>query len=286
MTPTSSKLILYTEYPGGIYEIEQFPDRNMGEFSVKAKNSDPYKITEEEQVFFMYRILYDPPVPLEGKTLVSGSRCFKDIFVSLEDLRNITYGTIDCLIEDITLPTLPKVGGFGFLCGDTKPYRMRFMEYARQYPDAFEYISTNKFSKLDPTMISFLDMKKYKYLIDLPGHTYSTKLYSFLHMRRVIFRVEGVNREHEFYWEKWLEPWVHYIPVSPDFSDLVVKYREIEENPILYDKIVYNCQCLIQEKIDQRKMVENFLQQICRVGDPPSLAGEPSAPPCLRDTLH
>ena len=260
----SSKLILHTEYPGGIYEIEQLPN---GEFCITAINSDTYKITEEEQLFFMNRILYDPPVPLEGKTLITGSRSFKDIFVSLEDLRNMTYNG-DCLIEDFTIPTLPMVGGFGFLCGDTKPYRLRFIEYARKYPAAFEYISTNKFSKLDPTMISFSDMKKYKYLIDLPGHTYSTKLYSFLHMRRVIFRVEGVNREHEFYWEKWLEPWVHYIPISPDFSDLMVKYCDIEENPILYDKIVENCLRLIDEKINQTKMVENFLETIF-AGEPP-----------------
>jgi len=252
-------LQLTTEFPGGIYEIEQLQN---GEFRVTARNSDPYKITEEEQAFFLYRILYDPPIPLEKRTLKTGSQSFQDIFVCLEDLHNISYGHIDCLIEDFTMPTAMKVGGFGFLCGNTKPYRMLYMEYAEKYPDAFEYISTNKFSKKDPTMISFLDMKKYKYLIDLPGHTYSTKLYSFLHSKRVIFRVEGVNREHEFYWEKWVEPWVHYIPVRPDFSDLVDQYHKIEENPMMYDMIVENCLRLIDEKINQTKMVENFLQKI------------------------
>ena len=105
-------------------------------------------------------------------------------------------------------------------------------------------------------------MKKYKYLIDLPGHSYSTKMYSFLHCKRVIFKLEG--NYHEFYWEKLLQPNIHYIEIKKDFSDLISKYNYIENNPDIAKQIINNCQNLINTKLTQFNLIDHFLNTLIK----------------------
>ena len=103
-------------------------------------------------------------------------------------------------------------------------------------------------------------MKKYKYLIDLPGHTYSTKIYSYLHCKRVVFRVK--QRKQPFYWEKYLIKDVHYIEVNNDLSDLIEKYEYLEKNPDIYNKIVKNCDEFVSDKISQQNLQYYFLNDL------------------------
>jgi ADP-heptose:LPS heptosyltransferase len=111
-------------------------------------------------------------------------------------------------------------------------------------------------------MISFIDMKKYKYLIDLPGHTYSTKMYSFLHSKRVIFKLKNINNNHEFYWEKLLKPNVHYIEIKSDYSDIIEKYLYLEQNPNIYNQIVENCNNIIKNELSVDNLIDNFLKSL------------------------
>jgi len=189
-------------------------------------------------------------------------RCY-DCFICLEDFRNLCYGFIKNLINDDSPYKNNKIGDFGFLKGKTKPRRLHFIRLSKKHPLILEYISTHRYNKRDPTMISFIDMKKYKYLIDLPGHTYSTKIYSYLHCKRVIFRVKCRKQTH-FYWEKQLKPNVHYIEIKEDFSNLISQHKYIEDNPDIYAKIVANCQELINNKITQQHLHEHFLNFLFR----------------------
>ena len=109
-------------------------------------------------------------------------------------------------------------------------------------------------------MITFNDMKKYKYVIDLPGHNYSTKIYSYLHCKRVVFRVK--NRKMQFEWEKQLIPDIHYIKVNNDLSNLIEKYEYLERNPDIYNKIVDNCDKLVSNKLSQQNLQYNFLNDL------------------------
>ena len=70
--------------------------------------------------------------------------------------------------------------------------------------------------------------RRFKYVIDLPGHTYSTKSYWKLFLKRPVFYVEP---KVKFSWERRMKPWVHYIPVRQDFSDLLERYQWAESNP-------------------------------------------------------
>lgn len=241
-----------TEYPGGIYNIHVV----NGKILINSTNTDDYKISHNEQKIFMETILLN--IKIQGK--LNGNLNLKDCFVSLEDLRNIHYGLINNLTNDNSIPSINKICGFGYLYGDTKPYRLRYMDYCDKFPHVLEYISTNKYSPKDPSMFSFVDMKKYKYLIDVPGHTYSTKLYSFLHSKRVIFKLKDVNKEYDFYWEKLVKPNVHYIEIKPDYSDIIEKFNYLQNNPEVEKKIIENCQELVSTVLTPKILINHFLE--------------------------
>lgn len=57
----------------------------------------------------------------------------------------------------------------------------------------------------------------YKYIIHVPGHVQAYRLSIELAMRSVILLVSSPYR---IWFEAWLEPWVHYVPVAADLSDL------------------------------------------------------------------
>lgn len=245
-------LIIHTEFPGGIYEISVNDDK----ITIYTTNNDNYKINNNEQRVFMETIISN--IKIKGQ--LHGSLKFKECFVSLEDVRNIHYGIIKNLINDDSRPTINKIGGFGFLCGDTKPYRLQYMDCCKKNSNILEYISTNKYSPNDPSMFTFVDMKKYRYLIDVPGHTYSTKLYSFLHSKRVIFKLKDVNSEYDFYWEKIVKPNVHFIEIKPDYSDIIEKFNYLQNNPEVEQKILDNCQELVSTLLTPEILTNHFLE--------------------------
>jgi len=68
---------------------------------------------------------------------------------------------------------------------------------------------------------SMEDHGKYKYLIDVTGRGYSGRMKYLLMLNSVLFIAIRDNVE---YWFDSFEPWVHYVPVKGDFSDLEENY--------------------------------------------------------------
>jgi hypothetical protein len=75
--------------------------------------------------------------------------------------------------------------------------------------------------------ISMAEQTKYKYLIDFRGNGWSGRLPFLMFSNRPIFYVA---REPVAFFENDLKPFVHYIPVKADLSDLEEKYIWAEEN--------------------------------------------------------
>lgn len=65
-------------------------------------------------------------------------------------------------------------------------------------------------------------VRMYAFLIDVRGTGYSGRLKYLLWSRRPVLLVERNCNE---YWMEHLEPWVHYIPVKHDCSDVVEKVQ-------------------------------------------------------------
>jgi len=222
-----------------------------------------FKITEEDQISFLHDILKNINVCNKyfKKKYI---HAMKD-FVVIEDFRHIHDGVINDLIQCSADHQSNKLGAFGYLGNGTKPHRLQFIEMCKKFPDKFEYIETNKFTKKDPSMLSFLDVKKkFKYLIDPVGHSYTTKLYSFLHSKRVVMLCDEhpVYKKSRCEWEKKLVPWEHYVPINSDFSDLVEKYDWCEQNPKEMNKILKNVDNLIKTSLNHKLLIDNFVNAI------------------------
>ena len=218
------EVVVRTHYPGCVVAITNV----RGTWDVALTNGDPDKIASDQIRGFFHGLLESrlPDCRLTGGLSVD----LRLDSVCLEAWRDICTGRIQRLIDDESDSfESDRVGAFGYLDGTTKPGRLSFVEQARKYPDRFEFITTGKYLPDMKGYVSLLDYKrKFRYAIDLPGHTYSTRSYWLLFLKRPLFYVEPVVK---FRWEKRLRAWEHYIPVRRDFRDLTKRYQWARSHP-------------------------------------------------------
>jgi len=84
--------------------------------------------------------------------------------------------------------------------------------------DACDAIRKESFSPIKRD--SFETNWKYKALFDIEGHSYSTRLKFFLYSNSVILKHTAIYPE---FYQDWLIPYEHFIPVRFDYSDLEEK---------------------------------------------------------------
>lgn len=99
----------------------------------------------------------------------------------------------------------------------------------------FDFIDTNE----SPTCAMSLPEQiiKSRYFIDAEGCTYSGRVKLLLFSQRVLFLVD--RKAHEFYYPRMI-PWVHYVPVKQDLSDLVENFEIIKSDEKLEKEIINN----------------------------------------------
>ncbi|KAJ7696055.1 glycosyl transferase family 90-domain-containing protein [Mycena rosella] len=64
-----------------------------------------------------------------------------------------------------------------------------------------------------------VEVAKFKYLLDVDGNTFSGRFLTLLKSGSLVFK----STVFEEYFNDWIRPYEHYIPVRPDLSDLVEK---------------------------------------------------------------
>ena len=135
-----------------------------------------------------------------------------------------------------------KVGWIGNL--ETNHMRKRLYELGQSHKDIMDIIDMawtnnhdvgrfpNRTIILNYTTYMSLPelVSQYSILIDIEGIGYSARLKYLLWSHRPVIIVD---RPHKEYFFEYLQPWIHYIPVKRDLSDLVENTRWIMDN---YDK--------------------------------------------------
>lgn len=134
-------------------------------------------------------------------------------------------------------PTSDQVAWFGNLnspLNDVPEYytRPRLQEIALANPTLLHVQHVpphnDKIDERVPNYMTLHDMvQKYKYLLDIGGNGYSGRLKFLLFSHRPVF---VVDREYIEYFHNLLVPFIHYIPVREDLSDLVDKIRWANAN--------------------------------------------------------
>lgn len=139
-------------------------------------------------------------------------------------------------------PLVNKVGWIGNV--DTHPNRRRLLNISRNHSNLMDihtmrwlpgcdgkHLKYTKYMSL-PELVS-----NYSMLIDIEGRGYSGRLKYLLWSHRPVLLIDRPH--HEYFYEHLL-PWVHYIPVKRDLSDIVEKIMWCKSNPTKAQEIADN----------------------------------------------
>lgn len=125
----------------------------------------------------------------------------------------------------------------------THANRLRLLKLSDKYDwlQAFSvraaHTIPSKSSNYTHAPVSLPDHCRYKYLIDVEGRGYSGRIKFLMFSNRTLFIAD---RPYHEYFMADLVPFVHYIPVKRNFSDLAARYAWAEENPEKCTEIAQN----------------------------------------------
>jgi len=111
--------------------------------------------------------------------------------------------------------------------------------------------------------LSLPDHCNYKYMIDLQGNGYSGRTKLLFHMNRVLFYQE---RELNEYWFWQTKPYVHYIPIKKDLSDLNEKIEWAENHPEECREIAKNAYQFAIDNLKREDALKRMKKIIVNLG--------------------
>lgn len=141
------------------------------------------------------------------------------------------------ILKNKTTPLTSKIGWRG---SDTHPARKKLMSLwgSSNFSD-FELISWDRSDPNNLSAKNFLSFEEqivnWRFLLDVEGVGYSGRLKLLLASNRCVFIQD---RPYEEYFFAELKPWIHYVPVKNDLSDLEIQVDFILNNPKLEREII------------------------------------------------
>ncbi|XJO74943.1 hypothetical protein BDV3_005693 [Batrachochytrium dendrobatidis] len=90
----------------------------------------------------------------------------------------------------------------------------------------------------------------YKYALDVDGNTFSGRFFRLLESEALVFKMTIFNE----YFEKWIVPWEHYIPIEVDFSDLKQKIEWAKNNDDRARRIAENGRRFAERILNKSQM--------------------------------
>jgi len=151
---------------------------------------------------------------------------------------------------------------------DSRRERLQLVELAQKYPDAINASITAFFffrdeeARLGKTpYISFFDFFDHKYQMNIDGTVAAYRLPYLLAGSGLVFKQESSYYEH-FY--SSLEPWVHYVPVASDLSDIMDRIEWARNNDDKARQIVKNAQKFAEDHLMPQQVLCYHAQMLSR----------------------
>lgn len=157
----------------------------------------------------------------------------------------------------------PNVGAIHTKIMDKNLYQ----EFEKRFDPSYGYI--------DHT-VSFKDQTNYKYILHIDGFTAAWRMSLEMFSNSVILKVDSEYVEH-FYHK--LKPWVHYIPIKADLSDLIQRIIWCRKNDDICKQIAKNAYEFAIENFTPEKTFDYVEEVITKEDfDPSSIAPESFIP--------
>jgi len=166
------------------------------------------------------------------------------------------------------IPFSQKENKIVFACRKHNSSKYNFLQYREKTGELAQraYFYTDAVPKENVVCNSDIwidskEMVKYKYILDVDGNgcTWDATAWK-LNSGSVIFKTESGWRQ--WFYDKYI-PWVHFVPIADDFSDLQEKYHWCESNPDKCIEIVNSAKDLFQEIYTFSNVVE-YMREIIR----------------------
>ena len=124
-----------------------------------------------------------------------------------------------------------------------------------------EFLQTIDHKNLGFDLVSKLtpyEQSKYKYIINIDGHVSAFRLSLELNMGSVILKVDS---EWTVWYSRFLKPYIHYVPVKSDLSDLYEQIKWCKQNDDKCIEIVSNAKSFYKKYL-QKTGVLDYLQKL------------------------
>lgn len=115
---------------------------------------------------------------------------------------------------------------------------------------------SEKFKKYKKSDMRIRDMLDYKYILSVEGTDVSTSLKWNMASKSVVLMPHPTTES--WFAESLLEPWVHYVPVENDFSDLLKKKKWCDEHIDMCEEIINNANEYVMNFINEEKEMYMF----------------------------
>jgi hypothetical protein len=112
----------------------------------------------------------------------------------------------------------------------------------------FSKFGKNKSDFLTPKQQSF-----YKYIIHIDGHSSAFRLTLEMKMKSVLLIVDS---DYYIWYKTQLKPYIHYIPIKKDLSDLLYQINWCKENDGKCKIISENCYKFYEENLQEQNIYE------------------------------
>ena len=174
--------------------------------------------------------------------------------------------------------------------------RMKLVKMCQKFPNLFDvgftkinyrvrkqyknpYIQTVESSFPTTAPLSLQEQMQFKFIINVEGHSASFRLSSELLSGSCVLLVES---RWTLWMKDFLEPYVHYVPVKADLSDLVSKMRWCLDNDTLCREIAARAGALTQIS---KNGIFDFLQKIINSWQKQLIYNEPVNVDALQTTI-
>ena len=118
------------------------------------------------------------------------------------------------------------------------------------------YISTIDYTKLPFGLVEPLTPERqsdYKYIINIDGHCSAFRLSLEFGMGSVILLVES---RYRLWFHTMIKPWIHYVPVKGDLSDLIQQIKWCKKNPHKCKKMAENSLRFYSEVLSKQGILD------------------------------
>lgn len=121
------------------------------------------------------------------------------------------------------------------------------------------YLRTIEIDKIPVKLVEKMtptEQSQYKYIVHIDGHSSAFRLSLEMSMRSVILKTAS---EYRLWFAHLLQPYVHYIPIKDDLSDVYDKIKWCKQNDDKCQEIAKNAYRFYLEMLD-KKGIFNYIQ--------------------------